>query len=338
MSKPNHAALSPRRLLQLSWGYGPPLIIEAAVKHHLFDLLHASPQTAQQLAKKSGASVRGVTAICDALVGLELLKQSRGHYQLTPESEAFLVSGKPGYHGSFFRHISGQLIPNWLELDQIVRTGKPAVKVNAERKGAEFFAEFVESIFPLSFPAAQALGEHLGIAKSAGPVRVLDLAAGSGVWGIALARQSPQVHVSAVDWPAVLSVTEKGFHRHGVGKQLTQIPGDLAKVRFGRNHHVATLGHILHSEGRQRSGKLLKKTFDALAPGGTIAIAEFLVDEDRTGPPLGLLFAVNMLVNTEAGDTFSFKEISGWLRRAGFIKPRLLEVPSVSPLVLASKP
>ena len=267
-----------------------------------------------------------------------MLARNNGHYRLTPESTAFLVSTNPGFHGAFFRHISAQLVPKWLALDNIVRTGRPATTVNSEKRGAEFFAEFVESIFPLSYAAAKTLGEHLRIPKAKKPVSVLDLAAGSGVWGIALAEQSPRVHVSAVDWPPVLAVTEKIARRHEVGGRLTKIPGDLLKVRFGKNHQVATLGHILHSEGRDRSRRLLKKTFEALAPGGTIAIMEFLLDDDRTGPPVGLLFAVNMLVNTEAGDTFSFKEISGWLREAGFVKPRLLKVPAVSPLVLATKP
>ena len=102
--------------------------------------------------------------------------------------------------------------------------------------------------------------------------------------------------------------------------------------------NIATLGHILHSEGPERSQRLLKKVYNALSPGGTIAIMEFVVNDDRTGPPLGLLFAVNMLVNTKAGDTFSFKELSRSLRAAGFRNPRLLDVPSVSPLILATKP
>lgn len=324
--------------MQLSWGYAPPLIIEAAVKHGLFDSLSASPKTAPQLAKESGASVRGVTAICNALVGLRLLGRARDRYTLTPESAAFLVSQSPGYHGEFFRHVSTQLMPNWLSLSQTVRTGKPATQVNSQKKGAAFFAKFVESLFPLSYAAANVLGQHLGVPKAKNTVRVLDLAAGSGVWGIALAKQSPHVHVSAVDWPTVLTVTKKIARRHGVGKRVTGIPGDLLKAPFGKNHQVATLGHILHSEGPARSRKLLKKTFDALAPGGTIAIMEFLVNHERTDPPVGLLFAVNMLINTENGDTFSFEEISEWLREAGFKKPRLLQVPAVSPLVLATKP
>lgn len=324
--------------MQLSWGYAPPLIIEAAVKHQLFDLLGAGPKTARQLAKEARVSLRGVTAICNALVGLQLLARKGDRYTLTPESATFLVSASPAYHGAFFRHVSTQLIPKWLALEEIVRAGKPAATVNSEQWGAAFFAEFVEAIFPLSYAAAKAFGEHLGIPKAKKPVKVLDLAAGSGVWGVALAELSPQVHVSAVDWPPVLAVTEKIAKRHGVGDRLTVIPGDLLKTRFGKNFDVATLGHILHSEGRGRSRKLLKKTFDALAPGGTIAIMEFLVNDDRTDPVVGLLFAVNMLVNTSEGDTFSFEEISGWLREAGFTKPRLLKVPAVSPLVLATKP
>jgi len=324
--------------MQMSWGYAPPLIIEAAVKHGLFDLLADSPQTASQLARGAKVSERGVVAICDALVGLKFLARTRDRYQLTPESAAFLVSTSPPYHGEFFRHISSQLIPNWLALSEAVRTGKSVEKANSEQRGAAFFSQFVESLFPLSYAAAKVLGAHMGIPKAKSPVSVLDLAAGSGVWGIALAEQSSQVRVSAVDWPLVLEVTEKVARRHGVADRLNPIPGDLLKVSLGRNHQVATLGHILHSEGRARSRKLLKKTFDALAPGGTIAIMEFLVNRDRTEPVVGLLFAVNMLVNTEQGDAYSFEEIGGWLREVGFKNPRLLPVPAVSPLILATKP
>src|SRR5271170_3345671 len=114
MKPATHSKLTPERLMQLSWGYAPPLIIEAAVKHCLFDLLDGCPKTAQQLAKESHASLRGVAAICNALVGLRFLARAGERYKLVPESAAFLVSHKPSYHGAFFRHVSTQLIPNWL--------------------------------------------------------------------------------------------------------------------------------------------------------------------------------------------------------------------------------
>ncbi|MGH7975084.1 MAG: methyltransferase family protein, partial [Limisphaerales bacterium] len=153
MKMTKNKALTPERIMQLSWGYAPPLILEAAVKHRVFDLLNESPKTAQQLAAKSGASVRGLTAICNALVGLQFLARAGDRYKLTPESAAFLVSGKNSYYGGFLKHISRQLIPQWLDLTQIVKTGKPAKRVNSQKEGVKFFADFVESILPLSYAA-----------------------------------------------------------------------------------------------------------------------------------------------------------------------------------------
>jgi SAM-dependent methyltransferase len=329
--------VTPERIMQMAWGYAPTLAIEAAVRHRVFDLLEQGPRTVEELAGETGASVRGLTAISDLLVAVGLLGRENGRCTLTPESAAFLVSSKPGYHGMFFGHISDQLLPRWLQLDDIVRTGKPATKVNEKGEGEEFFAEFVESLFPISFAAASKLGEHLGIPKATGPVSVLDIGAGSGVWGIALAKQSPRVRIRAVDWPKVLEVTKKVARQHGVGDRLTTAPGDFLEADFGSGHNIATVGHVLHSEGRERSRRLLRKIFAALAPGGTIAIQEFVPNDERTGPPNALIFAVNMLVNTEAGDTFTFAEMSGWLREAGYGNARLVDLQTVSPTVLAEK-
>jgi len=331
-------SVTPERVMQFAWGYAPTLIIEAAVQHRVFDLLDESPKTIKELAKKSGASERGLTAIANALVGLNFLSRKGERYSLTPESAAFLVSTKPAFLGALYKHMSTQILPRWLELDRVVRTGKPAMAVNSAKTGAKFFASFVEALFPMGYHAAQLLGEHLKISQSKKPVSVLDIAAGSGVWGIALAQQSPLVRISAVDWPDVLKVTKKVAKRCGVGNRLKGIPGDTLKADFGSNHQIATLGHILHSEGRERSQRLIRKVFKALAPGGTIMISEFVPNDARTGPPAPLLFAVNMLVNTTDGDTFTFAEMSQWLREAGFKNPRALDVQSHSPLILATKP
>lgn len=169
-------------------------------------------------------------------------------------------------------------------------------------------------------------------------MRVLDLAAGSGVWGITIAQQSPQVHVTAIDWAGVIPITQRNADRFGLSDRFKCIEGDLLTTDFGTDYHLATLGHILHSEGETRSRKLLYKVFEALAPGGTIAIAEWLVNEHRTGPVNAAIFAVNMLVNSEEGDTYSFAEISSWLTEAGFIDARTVEAPGPSPLIVATKP
>jgi 3-hydroxy-5-methyl-1-naphthoate 3-O-methyltransferase len=331
------ARVTPERILQMAWGYGPPLIIEAAVRQGVFDHLESGPKTVEEMASLTGASIRGLRAIMNALAGLELLAKSGGRYSLTPESAEFLVSSKPAYHGGFFRHMS-ELIPKWLDIAAVVQTGQPGKTVNEESHGADFFTGFVDALFPLSYPATQALAGALELDQAQQPVTVLDLAAGSGVWGIGLAKRSPQVTLTAVDWPDVLEITRRNAERHGLASRFTFVPGDLAVADFGRGHNVATLGHILHSEGEKRGRALLKKTSDALAPGGTIAIAEFVADEERSTATGSLLFAVNMLIATESGDTFTFNEIASWLDEAGFVNPRTLDAPGPSPLILATKP
>jgi ubiquinone/menaquinone biosynthesis C-methylase UbiE len=184
----------------------------------------------------------------------------------------------------------------------------------------------------------QVLGDALKLADTKNEIRVLDLASGSGIWGIVLAQKSPHVQVTAVDWAGMIPTTKRITQKFGVGDRFKFIEGDLLEADFGKNYDIATLGHILHSEGEERSRQLLKKTFRALKSGGTIVIAEWLVNDERTEPLPSLLFSVQMLVNTEKGNTFSFNEIKSWLKEAGFKNARTLEAPGPSPLILATKP
>ncbi len=330
------SAPTPQRIMEMTWGFAPPLILEAAIRNRIFDVLDKQPLTLDDLARETNSHPRGLRAICNALVGLQFLAKQGDHYSLTPESAAFLVSTKPAFAGGILRHASSQLIPSWLKLAEITQTGAPPTHVDQQSEGAEFFAQFVEDIFNMSARPAQALADHLAARRSQ-PMRVLDIAAGSGVWGIMIAKNSPTVAVSAVDWPAVMPVTKRVTERHGVSGAFTYIEGDLHEVAFGRGYQLATLGHILHSEGPAKSQKLLKKVHEALAPGGTIAIAEFVPNDDRQGPPMPLIFAVNMLVHTTDGDTFTMKEMSDWLTAAGFGNIRTLEAYGPSPLILADK-
>jgi precorrin-6B methylase 2 len=337
-SQPAPAQVTPERLMQLAWGYAPPLAIEAGIRLGIFDAFDGGSKTLDQIVSATKCSPRGVSTLANLLVGLGFLSKSSNAYSLTSESEAFLVSTSPRFQGGLFKHMSRQLMPKWLELTEIVRTGKPAKDVSGQSDGVAFFEQFVEDIFPMSYPSAWVLAESLKLANSSRTVSVLDLATGSGVWGIALAQASPNVKVRAVDWPAVLEVTRRVATKFALADRFTFAPGDLLEADFGTGHQIATLGHILHSEGEKRSQALLKKTFQALAPGGTVAIAEFLVNEDRTGPVNGLIFGMNMLVNTDAGGTYSFEEIREWLERAGFQNVRKLDSPGPSPLILADRP
>jgi hypothetical protein len=153
-----------------------------------------------------------------------------------------------------------------------------------------------------------------------------------------MAQESPQVRVTAVDWLGVIPVTKRVAEKHGVADRFDYVAGDILKADLGKDHQVATLGHILHSEGAERSQKLLERVFAALAPGGTIVIAEFTPNEDLRGPATPLIFAVNMLVNTDQGDVFTLSEVKAWLKAAGYRKVRQLKAAGPSPLILANKP
>jgi 2-polyprenyl-3-methyl-5-hydroxy-6-metoxy-1,4-benzoquinol methylase len=278
--------------------------------------------------------------VLDALVGLDVLsKDDVGHYGLTEESATYLVTGKPTYHGAFFMLTKGPMLSSWSKLEEVVRSGRPEHHINQEQEGANFFLRFVEDIFPIHYPAAQVLAEALGVKSAPLAVSVLDLAAGSAVWSVAIAQQSLHVRVTAVDWPGVIPVTKKAAARYGLADRYTFIAADLHLANFGRGHAIAVLGHILHSEGEARSRRLLSKTLEALAPGGTIAIAEILADAQRRTAAPALIFAVNMLVNSDEGDTFTFEEIRGWLQETGFEHVRTVNAPGPAPeLILATKP
>ena len=243
MTSPKAAPVTPERIMQLAWGYIPPLMLEAAIRNRVFDLLDGGPMTLAEVSSATGASERGLTALMNALVGLDFLARTDdGLYSLTPESSLFLVRSKPGFQGGVILHTSEQLLPKYLNLNQIVASGKPAAAVNRESDGGEFFRNFVVDIFPMSYPSAQVLGQALGLPKADGPVRVLDLAAGSGVWGIALAQSSAHVTVTAVDWPEVLPVTRATVERFGLSGRFSFVEGDLLSADFGAEHTVATLG------------------------------------------------------------------------------------------------
>jgi hypothetical protein len=213
--------VTPERLQQLGFAYAPPLIISAAVSNKVFDILATGAKTVESVSQQSRASVRGLRAIMNGLVGLELLKKDRqGKYSLAPESAAFLVSDRLGTLSGFFHAVLPHMTSKWLQLTEITLTGRPVAAVNEEAEGTKFFSELVENIIPMSYPGAQKLGDHLKLAKTKNELRVLDLAAGSGIWGIGLAQKSPLVRVTAVDWAGMIPTTKRITEKFGARGNL----------------------------------------------------------------------------------------------------------------------
>ena len=330
--------VTPQRIMQTVWSFIHPLALDAAIQNRVFDVLDSGPKTLDEVSRSTGASSRGLAAIMDLLVGLQYLARTPdGRYALTPESSAYLVSSKPGYHGGFVHHLIS-MASDFLPLPEVVRTGKAPASHFGAADASQFFEELVGNILPVAFPGARAVADSLGVARATEPLAVLDIGAGSGVWGIAFAQASPQVRVTAVDLPGVLNATRKIAQQFGVADRFNYAGKDIFRDDLGGGFAIATLGHIMHMAGPEQNRFLLKNIFRALEPGGTLVIGEFIVDEGRTGPVEPLAFAVNMLVHTDHGNSYTLGEMRSWLEDAGFVNVRTLAVPAPSPLILADKP
>jgi SAM-dependent methyltransferase len=334
----NPAGPSPQHIMQLITGGWAAGILGAASTHSVFAHLEDGAHNAQLLAEKAAISPRGAQVLLDGLLGLGLVELSGGAYRNTAEAEAFLVEGRPGYYGGFIRILAGHLAADWGNLPESVRTGKPVRAVENPEVGAALWDELVDALFPMGYPSAVRLGQELRRIYPQGNLRILDVAAGSGVWSIGASQADPNARMVAFDLPISLGHTRRMAERFGLAERYEFRAGDIRKDTLGEaEFDAAILGHICHSEGPEHTRRLFAKVALALKPGGTIAIADFVPDADRSGPPMPLLFALNMLLHTTEGDTFTFPEYEAWLREAGFRDARLLQVPGPSPLVLATR-
>lgn len=331
MSNPSRP--NPSALMDLSFSFGKTHILQAAVDLDLFTHIDNGHDTAIELARACGGTTRGTRILANSLVGLRVLEKNGDRYVLTDTARTFLSHNSRAYLGGWVAHMD-QLKESWSHLTDTIRTGLPPHQVQDERHGADFFAKFVGSLFVMSKPGADLAAQT--VVDNRRGLKILDVGAGSGVWGISFALRDHEAHVTVADFAQVIDVTKRFVAEFGLTGRFDYIPGNFRDTDFGENKYdVAILGHILHSEGEKHSKQLLRKIRRALKPNGQLVIGEFLVDDNRQENELSLLFAVNMLVNTEEGDTFSFKEIGAWLREAGFGDVGKLDAPAPSPLIVA---
>ncbi len=327
-------SLSPMVLMDTAWGFTRTEILKTAVELDVFTQIERGRTSPHSLAEAIGASERGLRILLNALVGLSVLKKTGEQYQLSEGARRFLCKNSPAYMGEWLLHVN-EMMPAWAHLTEVVRTGQPYRQVEGDGERGEFFARIVAGLFTMNAPGAQAAAKAM-VGRRSG-LRVLDIGAGSGVWGIAFAQEDPQARVTLVDVPKVLPIAKQFVAQHGLEDRFQYLAGNFREVDLGKEQHdVAILGHICHSEGARNTQTLFRRIRQALKPGGRLLIAEFLADEERRSALFPLIFAVNMLVNTEEGDTFTLSELRTWLTEAGFKSVETLEAPAPSPLIVAS--
>lgn len=321
-------------ITQMAFSFVPSRILAAALELGIFDHIAGGRRTPAEVAQAAAASERGTRMLLDSLAALELLAKRDGHYDLAPIAAEHLVRGRPGYAGSALE--AGSIERGWRNLTEVIRTGAPVQHGESQKDAEEFFPALVRSLHVTNAPFAQRLAAALGAGASHRGLRVLDVACGSGVWGIAIAEADREASVTAQDYPRVLETTREYVRRHGLQNRFEYLPGDLKQVGFGENRYdLAILGNIVHSEGERSSRDLLRRVRRALRPGGRVAVVDMVPNDTRTGPPFPVFFALQMLLNTGEGDTFTLAEYTRWLQEAGFTEVETADLGSHSPAVIA---
>lgn len=313
------------------------LALGAAVELDFFSHIAAGKTGAEQIAAAAGASEHGTRRLLDALCGMGYLNKTAKSYRLQPGVADYLVRTRPLYMGDAAM-IGKMLMGPWSMLAEVVKSGRPFQAGATAEERAAFFSKLVPAIFPASFLSATAAVKRLPEAARRRIGRILDIGAGAAAWSIPFARALKRARVTVADYPAVMQVTRQYAERWGVAARFDYLEGDFRELDFGTGFDLAILGHIAHGEGADWGRRLLKRACDALSDGGMLLIGEFVPNDERSGPAWPLLFGLNMLINTPAGDVFTMREYRGWLKEAGFRKVAAMPAPEhVAPLILATK-
>jgi ubiquinone/menaquinone biosynthesis C-methylase UbiE len=335
--KTKKTGLTPAAIMEDLTGAWRARTLVAGVELNVFGRIASGRRSAQEIAEGAGASPRGVALLLDALTALGYLKKARGGYGLQPAAAEVLVPGKKGYAGAM-AHALSLTWDNWKNLSEAVRTGRPVEAVNVAQKGKEFFPKLVASLFPGNYAASQTAVAKIS-AKERGKIRkILDVAAGSGAWSLAFAEAITEARVTTVDFPEMTPITKSFAEKFNVASRYDYLEQDLHQADFGREaYDLVILGHIIHSEGEQRGKELVRKSHAALRPGGKLLIAEYVPNDARTGPAMPLLFALNMLLQTDEGAVFTLREYRDWLKAAGFRSVATIPVLPPTTVILATK-
>lgn len=304
--------------------------LKAALDLEVFTTIDSGETTPAAIAARSGASERGIRILCDYLTTIGLLTKSNGAYAVTPESGAFLSKKSPAYLGTTASFLLRPELKQNLDVltDSVRRGGVAPSADNTVAEENPLWVEFARSMAPMMVPPAQAIAD---LVAGSGPLKVLDIAAGHGLFGITIAQRNPRAEIVAVDWAPVLAVAAANARAAGVQDRHHGLPGDAFQVEFGSGFDVALITNFLHHFDTATCTAFLEKVQRALKPGGRAVVLEFVPNPDRVSPPIPARFSLAMLANTPAGDAYTLAELTQQLEGAGFrnVSTHSLPVPQL---------
>lgn len=335
---PNTPPLDVESIRELVRGYQPACVLIAGAELDVFTHLHAEPMTATQLATRIHGELRATRVLLDALVALGALRKEMATdpvYTVTEAAaEALTETGSASVLG-MVRH-QGNCLRRWAELAAVVQTGKPADSRPGIRGEAGALESFIRAMHEVSGPAAEPLIRSLSDISF---THLLDVGGASGTWTISFLRHHPHAQATIFDRPDVIPMARQLMEEIGLADRVSFVAGDFNSDPLPVGSDMAWVSAIVHQNSRAQNRALFEKVFAALEPGGQILIRDIVMDATRTSPESGALFAVNMLVATDGGGTFTFDELQDDLASAGFVQAKLLHrAERMDSIVSATKP
>lgn len=305
---------SPGEFLEMVNAFRISRIILTAHELEIFTILKGGPLPSQVVAKAAGADERATDRLMNALVPIGLLKKNGSQFSNSDFSTRFMIRGQPNYMGGV-THIS-QLWKTWSTLTEAVKAGTSVAMTQPIGNREEPWLEsFIAAMHSRGLQQAREIAAVLDLSQTR---QVLDIGGGSGVFTFEFIRENPAIRGTIFDLPNVIPISKKYISREGFEKSVTTIAGDYLKDKLGYDYDLVFVSAVLHINSPEENTRLIKKCAEALNPGGQLVILDHIMNEDRTGPAVGAFFALNMIVGTEKGDTYTEKEIKSWMQASGF--------------------
>jgi 2-polyprenyl-3-methyl-5-hydroxy-6-metoxy-1,4-benzoquinol methylase len=322
---PEKRAVTPEHLFQSLNAYQLTAAMKAAIDLDVFTAIGEGANTVESARARCKASERGMRILCDYLCVVGFLAKNAGKYSLAADSAMFLDRRSPAYIGAASQFITAPaLVAHFNDLTETVRSGHAATEGTTAPE-APIWVEFARAMAPLQMLSAGAFAELACAGMK--PRKILDIAAGHGVFGIAVAKLHPEAQIYAADWAPVLKVAEENARKAGVHDRYHLLPGSAFDVDFGGGYDVVLVTNFLHHFDKETNVRLLRKIHQSLVPGGRVAVLEFVPDENRVSPAPAAAFSLTMLAVTPAGDVYTFSELAAMLKEASFTGMELHPLP-----------
>jgi hypothetical protein len=324
--------ITPESIQQIARGFSRARILLTAVELDLFTLLGSTPLSAEQVTDRLKSKVRATTVLLDALAAMKLIEKNDGKYLTTPEAVSLLTDDSPESILPGMRH-TAHLWKSWSQLTDIILNGGPASRTEDNKDDRT--KAFIGAMHVGARRNAAEVVTDIGIGDAKA---LIDVGGASGSYTAAFLKAAPGMRGTIFDLPDVVPMARERMEEEGLTDRVTIVGGNYNHDTLPGGHDLALLSSIIHQNSHEQNVSLYTKINEALVPGGRIIVRDFVMDADRTEPASGALFAINMLVNTDEGNSYTFEEIEGGLKKAGFERVQLIKEGDGGSLVEGFKP